>query len=63
MDIIGSVDEPGPTIKFKEDENIKFKSNSTEKNELKGSIKTGDSKKNKEHRKSTHFAEQSLVAH
>ena len=43
---------------------MKFKSNSTEKSELKrGSIKTGDSKKSKEHKKSTHFAEQSEIVH
>ncbi len=43
---------------------MKFKSNSTEKSDLKrGSIKTGDNKKSKEQKKSTHFAEQSDIVH
>lgn len=55
------LDGPAPTIKFKEESNIHtFKSNSTEKS---GSLKTGDSKKNKQHKKSTHFAEQSEIVH
>ena len=62
---IGSVDYPAPTIKFKEEDNIhKFKSNSTEMSNLKsGSLKTSDGKKNKQQKKSTHFAEQSEIVH
>jgi len=60
---LGSVDNPAPTIKFKEEENIhKFISNSTETSNFKsGGLKTSDGKK--KHKKSTHFAEQSEIVH
>ena len=62
---LGSVDNPAPTIKFKEDENIhKYKSNTTESSNFKsGSLKTTDGKKSEKHKKSTHFAEQSEIVH